>query len=78
MYSTVLLCSLKQSRVAKLGQLIGFARATSDGVFNATVWDVAVLPSWQRGGLGRALMERIVKALVEDGTFLYLFGVVAL
>jgi hypothetical protein len=30
--------SLKQSRVARLGQLLGFARATSDGVFSATIW----------------------------------------
>eukprot|EP00878_Enallax_costatus_P011205 GHUV01011701.1.p2 GENE.GHUV01011701.1~~GHUV01011701.1.p2 ORF type:complete len:179 (+),score=10.64 GHUV01011701.1:343-879(+) len=30
--------SLKQSRVARLGQLLGFARATSDGVLNATIW----------------------------------------
>lgn len=28
----------KQSRVARLGQLLGFARATSDGVLNATIW----------------------------------------
>jgi hypothetical protein len=30
--------SLKQSRVARLGQLLGFARATSDGAFSATIW----------------------------------------
>jgi hypothetical protein len=32
--------STKQSRVARLGQLLGFARATSDGVFSATIWCV--------------------------------------
>ena len=32
----------KQTRWARQGQLIGFARATSDGVCAATVWDVAV------------------------------------
>lgn len=46
------------------GQMIGFARATSDGVLSATVWDVAVNPAWQRSGLGRALMERLTKKLV--------------
>ncbi len=47
------------------GQIIGFARATSDGVLSATVWDVAVNPAWQRSGLGRALMERLTKKLVR-------------
>jgi hypothetical protein len=38
---------LPQTRLAKLGQLVGFARATSDGVLSATIWDVAVAPAWQ-------------------------------
>jgi len=46
---------------------VGFARATSDGVFNATIWDVAVLPAWQGCGIGRAMMERLTAALVEEG-----------
>ena len=40
----------KQTRWARKGQLIGFARATSDGVCAATIWDVAVRlpghPGW--------------------------------
>eukprot|EP00882_Tetradesmus_deserticola_P008157 GHRQ01008596.1.p1 GENE.GHRQ01008596.1~~GHRQ01008596.1.p1 ORF type:complete len:262 (+),score=88.88 GHRQ01008596.1:305-1090(+) len=59
--------SAKQSRVARLGQLLGFARATSDGVFSATIWDVAVSPAWQRSGLGRAMIERLTQQLVQDG-----------
>lgn len=59
--------STKQSRVARVGQLLGFARATSDGVFSATIWDVAVAPAWQRSGLGRAMMERLTHQLVADG-----------
>lgn len=39
----------------------------SDGVFTATIWDVAVSPAWQRSGLGRAMMERLTRGLVEDG-----------
>ena len=46
---------------------MGIARATSDGVFSATIWDVSVLPAWQRSGLGRAMMERITCQLVEAG-----------
>ena len=34
--------SMKQSRWARQGQLLGFARATSEGALNATIWDVAV------------------------------------
>jgi GNAT superfamily N-acetyltransferase len=51
--------STKQSRHARIGQMLGFARATSDGVLSATIWDVAVHPAWQRVGLGRAMMERL-------------------
>jgi len=45
------------------GLLIGFARATGDQVFNATVWDVAVRPSYQRRGVGRLLMIELLKEL---------------
>lgn len=41
-------------------QLIGFARATSDGVFRATIWDVVISPDYQGGGLGRKLVETLV------------------
>ena len=57
----------RKSRLAKEGQLLGFARATSDGALSATIWDVAVLPSWQRGGIGRGLVERLTASLVMDG-----------
>lgn len=34
----------------KSDQLIGLARATSDHVFNATIWDVLVDPAYQASG----------------------------
>jgi ribosomal protein S18 acetylase RimI-like enzyme len=43
------------------GELVGFARAISDGVSNAYVSTVAVHPEHQRRGIGRALMLRIVE-----------------
>ena len=43
--------------------LVGFARATGDHVFNATVWDVAVRPSHQRHGIGRLVMGELLKEL---------------
>lgn len=47
--------------------MLGFARATSDGALSAVIWDVSVAPAWQRGGLGRALMERLTASLVQEG-----------
>ena len=44
-------------------QLIAFARATSDNTFNATIWDVVVHPEFQRKGLGRILINEIIKQL---------------
>ncbi|MBD0335165.1 MAG: GNAT family N-acetyltransferase [Cyanobacteria bacterium Co-bin13] len=40
--------------------LIGFARATSDGVYRATIWDVVIDPSYQGGGLGRKLVQTVL------------------
>ncbi|PIA46144.1 hypothetical protein AQUCO_01600424v1 [Aquilegia coerulea] len=46
-------------------ELIGLARATSDHVFNATIWDVLVDPSYQGKGLGKALIEQMIRALLR-------------
>jgi GNAT superfamily N-acetyltransferase len=42
------------------GRLIGFARATSDGVYRATIWDVVIHPDYQGAGLGRKLVETVL------------------
>lgn len=47
-------------------RLIGFARATSDHAFNATIWDVVVHPNFQSKGLGKALMKYMIKQLRGD------------
>ncbi len=41
-------------------QLIGFSRATSDGVFRATIWDVVIHPDYQGAGLGRKLVQTLI------------------
>ncbi len=41
-------------------QLIGFARATSDGIFRATIWDVVIHPQYRGAGLGRQLLEYLL------------------
>jgi ribosomal protein S18 acetylase RimI-like enzyme len=46
------------------GRLVGFGRASSDGVFRAVLWDVVVAGEEQGRGLGRQLVE----ALLSDPT----------
>ena len=41
-------------------RLIGFARATSDGVYRATIWDVVIHPDYQGRGLGSKLVETVL------------------
>ena len=56
-------------------RLIGFARATSDHAFNATIWDVVVHPDFQGKGLGKALMKYMIKKLrSEDISNITLFA----
>jgi aralkylamine N-acetyltransferase len=47
----------------KKRRLIGFARATSDHAFNATIWDVVVDPRYQNQGLGKAMMRYAIQKL---------------
>jgi N-acetylglutamate synthase-like GNAT family acetyltransferase len=41
-------------------RLIGFARATSDGIYRAMIFDVVIDPDYRRLGLGRKLVETIL------------------
>jgi ribosomal protein S18 acetylase RimI-like enzyme len=41
-------------------RLIGFARANSDGIYRATIWDVVIDSKYQRLGLGRKLVETLL------------------
>jgi GNAT superfamily N-acetyltransferase len=45
------------------GQLVGFARAVTDGVLRAYVEDVLVSPSRRGSGIGRAVLERLIQEL---------------
>ena len=49
------------------GRIVGFARATGDMVFNATIWDMVVRPSYQGSGVGRLVMQELLKDLDELG-----------
>ncbi|MCU0518625.1 MAG: GNAT family N-acetyltransferase [Oscillatoria sp. Prado101] len=69
-----LVVSMWEQRGAKR-RLIGFARATSDHAFNATLWDVVVHPDYQGKGLGKAMMKFLIKKLrSEDISNITLFA----
>ena len=51
----------------KFPRLIGFARCTGDGIIDATIWDVAINPVYQGSGLGKQLMEYLMKSLKREG-----------
>lgn len=53
------------------GRLIGFGRAISDGVYQAAVYDVAIVPEFQGMGLGRTIMTRILSRISHCNVILY-------
>lgn len=55
--------------------IVGFARATSDHAFNATIWDVVIHPDFQRKGLGKLLIYKLIQQLRSaDITTITLFA----
>lgn len=60
--------------IAKLDDnIIGFARALSDGVFNAAIYDVVVCPEYQRRGIAKLLLENLL-AQFEDLSCIHLIS----
>jgi hypothetical protein len=55
---------------ARSGRLIGLARCTSDGAFNATIWDVLVDPEFQGQVSARHSMHSMTAALRTLGSHL--------
>ena len=52
-------------------QLIGFGRAISDGVYQAAVYDVAVIPEFQRKGFGTIIIQNILDRVSQCNVILY-------
>lgn len=62
---TVFEASTHKVFAVKEGVVIGFARALSDGIFNAAIYDVVVHKQHQGEGIARLLLERILDELKE-------------
>ncbi len=41
-------------------RLIGFSRATSDGIYRGTIWDVVIDSDYRGAGLGSKLVETVI------------------
>ena len=52
-------------------RLIGFGRAISDGLYQAAVYDCAVLPDFQGRGIGKTIMENIMQRVSHCNVILY-------
>lgn len=52
-------------------ELIGFGRAISDGVRQAAIYDVAVLPNYQGNGVGTMIINNILKSIPQCNVILY-------
>ena len=52
-------------------RLIGFGRAISDGVYQAALYDIAVLPEFQGMGVGKLILNKILDAVAGCNVILY-------
>ena len=52
-------------------KLIGFGRAISDGVYQAAIYDVAVLPEYQGKKIGATIIDSILKHIPTCNAILY-------
>ena len=52
-------------------KLIGFGRAISDGVRQASIYDVAILPEYQGKGIGKLILENIISQAPSCNFILY-------
>lgn len=52
-------------------KLIGTGRAISDGISQAAIYDIAVLPEYQKQSIGKLIMEALEKGLPDMNILLY-------
>ena len=52
-------------------RLIGFGQAISDGAYQAAIYDCAVLPGFQKKGIGTKIMKSILSRISHCNIILY-------
>ena len=57
--------------VYNCGKLIGFGRAISDGAYQAAIYDCAVIPEYQGTGIGKIIMQNILRRISHCNIILY-------
>ncbi len=53
------------------GEMVGFGRAISDGVYQAAVYDCAVVQEYQGHGLGQKIVHEILAKIPNCNVILY-------
>ena len=53
--------SVSTVSVCKNNQIIGFGRATSDGIYRAVLWDIIVEKKYQNYGIGKLIVNSILE-----------------
>ena len=51
-------------------KIIGFGRAISDGQYQSAIYDVVILPEFQKQGVGKSIMEALLEKLPKSGPIL--------
>jgi ribosomal protein S18 acetylase RimI-like enzyme len=51
-------------------KLVGFGRTISDGQYQSAIYDIVVLPEFQRKGIGRTIMNALLEKLPQKTTVL--------
>lgn len=51
-------------------KIVGFGRALSDGQYQSAIYDVVVSPELQKRGVGKLIMESLIKRLPQNATTL--------
>jgi len=51
--------------------MVGFGRAISDGAYQAAMYDVAVVKEYQGNGLGKLIIQQLLKKLQGMNVILY-------
>lgn len=51
--------------------MIGFGRAISDGAYQAAIYDIVVVPPYRNRGIGRTIMETILRKVSHCNIMLY-------